>query len=107
VNTTERQKLLSTMADTPTRTLGVVLKCGICLALLILLMVIGSARENDGVAPEARGTAPHSAAVAIVPSAAAHRKAVFDERRARFAGNASERTLAGTAPGAPAEPYAP
>ena len=107
MHTTEHQRLVSTMTVEPAHALGVVLKCGICLALLILLMVIGSARETDGAAPEARGSAPHSAAVAIVPSAAAHRKAVFDDRRARFAGNASDRTLAGAVPVAPAEPYAP
>jgi len=107
MHTTERQRLVSTMAVEPAHAVGVVLKCGICLALLTLLLVIGSARENDEVAPEAVGSAPHAAAPAIVPSAAAHRKAVFDDRRARFAGNASERTLAGMASGAPAEPYAP
>jgi len=107
MHTTERQQVVSTMAVEPAHAVGVVLKCGICLALLALLLVIGSARENDGVAPEAAGSAPHAAAVAIVPSAAAHRKAVFDDRRARFAGNASDRTLAGAVPVAPAEPYAP
>jgi hypothetical protein len=107
MNSTERQRLVSTMADEPTRALGVVLKCGICLALLTLLVVIGGAREKEGAAPEARGSAPHSAAVAKLPSAAAHRKEVFDDRRARFAGNASERNIAGTAPVAHAETYVP
>ena len=89
------------------RGLGVVVKCGICLALLTLLLVIGSARENDGVTPEAGNGAPHAAAVAMLPSAAAHRKAVFDDRRARLAGNASERTIVETAPVASFEAYAP
>jgi hypothetical protein len=107
VNTTERQQLLSNMADAPTYALAVVLKCSVCLALLTLLVVIGSTRGKDGVAPETRGSTLHAMSAARLSSAAAHRKAVFDDRRARFAGNASERTLAGTAPGAPAEPYAP
>jgi hypothetical protein len=107
MHTTERQQVVSTMTVEPARALGVVLKCGIYLALLILLMVIGSAREDDGVAPEARGSASQAQAVARLPAAAAHRKAVFDDRRARFENADPERTLAGMAPGAPTEPYAP
>ena len=107
MHTTERQQVVSTMTVEPARALGVVLKCGICLALLILLMVIGSARENDGVAPEVRGSASQAQAVARLPAAAAHRKAVFDDRRARFEDAASQRMLAGVAPVAPSEPYAP
>jgi len=107
MQTTERKQLVSTMTVEPAHALGVVLKCGVCLALLTLLLVIGSFREDDGTAPEARGGAPHAAAVAGSSGAAAHRKEVFEERRARFAGNASNRTFAGVASVAPAEPYAP
>jgi len=103
----ERQRLVSTMTVDRAHALGVVLKCSVCLALLTLLLVIGSAREDDGTAPAAAGSALHAAAVPIVPSAAAHRKAVFDDRRARFAGDAHDRVLAGAVPVAPTEPYAP
>jgi hypothetical protein len=104
VNMTERQKLLSNMADAPTHAFAVVLKCAVCLALLTLLVVIGSTREKDGVAPEARGSAPHAMSAAKLSGAAAHRKEVFDDRRARFAGNAPERHVAGTAPVADPQP---
>ena len=107
MNTTRRQRLVSTMSDEPTYALGVVLKCGICLALLTLLVVIGSTREEDGVASDARGSAPHAMAAAKFGGAAAHRKEVFDERRARFAGNASERSVGKTAPVADAQAYVP
>lgn len=107
MHSTERNRLVSTMTVKRARALGVVLKCGICLALLTLLLVIGNAREKDGVALEAGNGMPHSAAIAILPSAAAHRKEVFDDRRARYAGNATERTLAETAPVASVEAYAP
>jgi len=107
MHTTERQQVVSTMTAEPARALGAVLKCGVCLALLTLLLVIGNSREDDGAAPEARGSASQAPAVARLPAAATHRKAVFDDRRARFAGNASDRTLAGAVPVAPAEPYAP
>jgi hypothetical protein len=107
VNMTERQKLVSNMADAPTHALAVVLKCAVCLVLLTLLVVIGSTREEGGVAPEARGSAPHALSAAKLSGAAAHRKEVFDERRARFAGNAPERHVAGTAPVAGPQPYVP
>ena len=103
----ERQRTVAAMTCESARALGVVVKCSICLALLTLVLVIGSVRENDGATPEAGNGAPHAAAVAMQPSAAAHRKAVFDDRRARLAGNASERTLAETAPAASVEAYAP
>jgi hypothetical protein len=107
MNTTERQRLLSTMADAPTQALAVVLKCAVCLALLTLLVVVGGNRETDGVAPGARGSAPYAASAAELSGAATHRKEVFDERRARFAGNASERRVAETAPAADVEAHAP
>ena len=103
----ERQRLVSTMTVESGRAFGAVLKSGICLALLILLWVIGSAKNDDGVLPLASHSAPETAAVAIVPSAAAYRKEVFDDRRARFAGNASARSFARPESGAHAEPYGP
>ncbi len=106
MQTTERQRLISTMTVEPAHAVAAALKCGVCLALLTLLLVIGSTSKYDATASEARRSAP-AAAAARLPSAAAHRKAVFDDRRARFAGNASERTLAGRAQDAPAEAYAP
>ena len=87
----ERQRLVSTLSHEPTYTLGTALKCGICLAFLILLVVIGNAREQTPIAQEARSFAPHSTSVASKSGAEAHRKDVFDDRRAKFMDKASER----------------
>ncbi len=94
MHSTERQRLVSTMSHEPAHALGVILKCGVCLALLILLAVIGSTNERDDIA-QVRSGPPLSASVAKMSSAAAHRKEVFDGRRAHFLGNASERDFAG------------
>jgi hypothetical protein len=107
MNTTERQRLASTLSDEPAHALGVVLKCAVCLALLTLLVVIGGNQGKPDTAPEARVSAPHAASATKLTGAAAHRKEVFDERRARFAGNASERHVAKTAPVTDAQAYAP
>jgi hypothetical protein len=107
VNTAERKRLVWTTSNEPTHSLEVILKCGVCLALLALLIVIGSAEEQGGVAQEARSSAAHPASVAKSSSAAAHRKEVFDGRRARFEGNASERDIAGPALATHAEVIAP
>lgn len=53
----------------------------LCVAAGILLAVIGDAGHGDA-APAVTGPAPADAPVAA--TAAAHRKAVFDARRARF-----------------------
>ncbi len=53
----------------------------LCVAAGILLAVIGDAGYGDA-APAAAGPAP--AAAHVADTAAAHRKEVFDARRARF-----------------------
>jgi hypothetical protein len=107
MNTTKRQRLVSTLSDESTRALGVVLKCGICLALLTLLVVIGVSEEKVGVPADALDSVSHAASAAKLSGAAAHRKEVFDERRARFAGSASEHLVAKTAPAADDQAYVP
>jgi hypothetical protein len=107
MNTTKRQRLVSAMSDERTRGLGVVLKCGVCLALLTLLVAIGVGNGTDGDRANARRNVPLAAPAAKLTTAAAHRKEVFDERRARFTGNASERPVDETAAVAPAEAYVP
>jgi hypothetical protein len=82
------------MSNDVEQPLGVVVKCGVCLALLILLAVIGSADEQDWTSQEVHGSAQPSASVAHGSSAAAHRKELFDSRRAKFSGNASGRGFA-------------
>ncbi|MEO8751731.1 MAG: hypothetical protein ABI624_03540 [Casimicrobiaceae bacterium] len=76
----------------PVPLLGLMLKCAACVALAALLVVIGSGDDKAGMAKDARSNTAHPAAVVNLSGAAAHRKEVFDERRAHF-----ERD--GTAPG--------
>ena len=88
LTTSERQRLCSTMANEPISTIGVVLKCGICFAILLLIALIGS----DGKEEEANSAsiqALHMEWTTNMSSAAAHRKAVLDARRARLADSAS------------------
>ncbi len=47
------------MSQETTQTIGVVLKCAVCLALLILLTVIGNFREQGTTTPEARKDTYH------------------------------------------------
>jgi hypothetical protein len=56
---------------------------GLCVAAGILLAVAGDPR-NDGAAPTPAATGPAPATAYVADTAAAHRKLVFDARRARF-----------------------
>lgn len=94
----ERQSLNSTMAHEPASALGAVLKCGVCLALMTLLVVIGSTPGNEDAGNGARNRAPDSKFAAKASAAAAHRKEVFDARRAHFADRASGGDAAGMPP---------
>jgi hypothetical protein len=98
VHSTERQMLVSSMSAESRRSFGVVAISGVCFALLTLMAVIG-APEKDAAVPQAASNSPHSASAAILPSAAVHRKAVFDDRRAKFIGTAWERGATGLAQG--------
>jgi len=83
MHTYERARLMQTMNDERAVRVGTAVKCGACIAFLALLAAIGAA--GGDVTPK------HSAIVerAHTPNpvrAEAHRKAVFDERRARVEG---------------------
>jgi len=104
--TSERQRLISIMSDEPASALGIVVKYGGCVALATLL-IVAAVRGNEDVANDARGHAPHSASTAKASSAAAHRKEVFDARRARFEGKASGLDVTGIAPVSRAEASVP
>jgi hypothetical protein len=95
VTFTERQKMVPTHGPEPAYPLLVVLKCGVCLMLLILLTVIGSTGAKSRFAQDARSNASGSAPGARMAGSAAHRKEVFDARRANFSGNATQRDLTG------------
>ena len=94
LTTSERQRLCSTMANEPARTLGAVLKCGICIAMVTLLILIGSSGEQEDAAKSASVQALHQQWAARASSAAAHRKEVLEARRTRFAGSDSAQAAA-------------
>jgi hypothetical protein len=95
--TTQRQQW-NRIGSAPATSLGVALKCATCLALLGLLAVIGGTYEADRPAQAGPSGAAVAAATTPASGAAAHRKQVFDERRARFLGNAPDRDGAAPAP---------
>jgi hypothetical protein len=68
---------------------GVIVKVGVCLGVLTVLVLIGRSERAIPDADGARITATHPVPVTRPPSAAEHRKQVFDERRARFDAAAS------------------
>ena len=88
--TAERQRLILSMPHGSGRALWVVLKCGLCLAALMLLVLVGTAFEQDRVPQEAHKVASHSAS-----RVETHRKEVFDGRRADFMRHPSDHDTAG------------
>ena len=104
--TSERERLVSTMSHEPASALGIVVKYGGCVALAALL-IVAAVRGNEDVAGDARASASYSEPAAKASTAAAHRKEVFDARRARFAAKASGLDAAGITPITRAEAFAP
>ena len=104
----ERQRLMRTMSGEPMCAVGTAMKCAAGLAFLILLAAIGASADGIGSAvPEASSVGRATASAAHDGASAAHRKLVFEERRASaerttslsvFAGPASERTSENAAP---------
>jgi len=90
----ERQRLIRTLSHEPIHAFWTVSKCGTCLALLTLLMAVGGANADGGIAREMRRVVPDAASVVARSGVAAHRKEVFDGRRAHFMGNAPEPDIA-------------
>jgi len=88
---TERKRLVSTLSREGAYGLGTALKCSICLAILILLIAIGNSSEHVPNSQAARKDASPPTSVAGNPGATAHRRQVFEERRAKFLGKAPER----------------
>ena len=70
----------------PISHLALTLKCAACVAVVALLVVIGSCEDKAGMGKDARSNAARTAS-ATKSAAAADRKEVFDARRARFEGN--------------------
>ncbi len=85
MQTAERERLMRMMSDESAYGVATVLKCGVCIGLLALIAVIGfSARVNDAGTPVATSTTQQKTSAYDGIRAEAHRKQVFDERRARF-----------------------
>jgi len=86
----QRRRLLRDMEAEPFRTWAVLAKCGGGLAIVILIAVIGAGSTDDR---EAVSRAKYATQHARQP-VQEHRKQVFDERRARFAGGAPSHNVA-------------
>lgn len=100
MSTPQRQRLMPTTAHEPARAVGALLQCAICMAFVTLLALIGSGSAPQEPPPATHALASRTDSPAKTSTAAAHRKEVFDGRRARFANEAPERGHAGTAPAA-------
>jgi hypothetical protein len=99
----ERERLMQSMNDKRAVRVGAAVKSGACLAFLALLAVNGAGAPDGDAASQQTA----SAAAAHAPNpvrAEAHRKAVFDERRARFDGTPHSLAIAPTRDGS--FPYA-
>jgi len=107
MQTTERQHLIETMSQPPMRPLAAVLKCVACLAFLFLLVIIGNSRDDAALGERARPAAARVSPSGQASDAEAHRKELFDTRRARFTGHPPEGDVADSTkvtPAAAAEP---
>jgi hypothetical protein len=94
----ERQRLTRTMSGEPMCAVGTAMKCAAGLAFLILLAAIGARADGNGSAvPEAPGAGRATASAAKGSASAAHRKLVFEERRARLEHTAPLSVLASPA----------
>lgn len=87
MHSTERRMLVSSMSGESGYSFGATMISSIIVALLALMAVGGALKYATAPQP---GSPANFASDAILPSAAAHRKAVFDDRRARFMGTAAQ-----------------
>ena len=89
----ERRRLLRSMHAEPVRAWMILARCAAGLAVIALIAAIG---VSDRVDPGVAGAAVPAATPRPGQAAQAHRKQVFDERRARFAGDDRHRIAIGT-----------
>lgn len=83
LSTTERERLMRQYSDDPAPPAHGVAKCAAGLLILMLLALVAGSDDVGGIDRAARANAAGGIATAV-PHAEAHRKQVFDERRARF-----------------------
>lgn len=89
MQTTRHERLMRMTSDESAYGVATVVKCGACIGFLALLTVIGfSTSVNDAATPVATSAVRDNASAQVGIRAEAHRKQVFDERRARFEGTA-------------------
>jgi hypothetical protein len=86
----ESERLSRSMGDLPTGPVRVVVGCGVCLGVLTLAVMVGSGTVDDTAATCAPGADRSTVSAREDIRAAAHRKRLFDERRARFDGHAAD-----------------
>ncbi len=103
----ERERLIRTAPGASASPLGSAVKCGACLGLLALLALIGSGIHDDDAAPGAPGPGRAVALPHAAVGATAHRKLVFEDRRARFDGQRPESSAVKPARDGPTQPSVP
>ncbi len=93
MNSRQRKQLVESYSrehsNAPAWRLGLALKCAVCVAVVALLVVIGSREDKPGMAKDARSNVASPVALTSPSAAAVDRKEVFDARRAHFEGNTS------------------
>lgn len=94
----QRERLIRTMAGEPAFRLGVALKCGAAIAVLILLAAIASDDGDVTQVPAAGIALQRPGGMARMYGAEAHRKEVFDVRRAASRRYPTDRDIAGYSP---------
>jgi hypothetical protein len=84
LNINERQRLIRQVGDEPALLARGAAKCAAGLLILVLLALIAAGSGDEGGIDRAARANADGAIATAVPRAEAHRKQVFDERRARF-----------------------
>ncbi len=85
MNTVSRSELVRSSYGTSATPVAGIAKCSVCLSFVALIAWIGAgAGEEAAAAPGVRVSAAGAAGVVVGDRAAAHRRQVFDARRARF-----------------------
>ena len=91
--TSERNRLVETMAEEPVNAWLVLTRCAASLAIVVLLvaLVVSDSRVMDGSIAQG---AVSSRTAAAGESMEEHRRRVFVERQQRFKGNTGQRSVA-------------
>ena len=85
----ESERLRRSMGDLPTSPVRVVVGCGVCLGFLTLVVIVGSGTVDDTATPRTPSAGRSTVSAREDVRAAAHRRQLFDERRTRFDGHAT------------------